>query len=619
MMVSDRGRLFPHDTVREGQNDLIDDLRRVVDSGKILIAHAPTGLGKTASALSVALEKALQQNKKVFFITNRHTQHHIAISTLKMIQDKRGVSFSCVDLIGKRWMCNQEVSGLYNTDFTEFCKAIVEKGECEFYNNVHSKKGVTTEAKVLLQELGKQSALHTEELQFLTNDKRFCSYEIALELAKKANVIICDYNYIFNPFVQSTLLHKITTELEDIILIVDEGHNLPQRVTDMVSSSLTTIMIKNAIVEAKKFSYHGIIFWLQEMMRILDEIANVTSEKEKLISKKQWIDAVTKVVDYDDLIQELELAAEEIRKKQRRSYLGGIASFLASWKGNDDGFTRIMTERQGVQGQILVLQYLCLDPSTITKDIFARVHSGIIMSGTLKPTLMYKNLLGIGRGEEREYGSPFPPENKLSIIIPETSTKYTLRGEAMFQKIAAHCSAIASFIPGNSAFFFPSYDLRDKIGTFFRTERKIFWEKSTMTKEEKDAFIAAFKAEQEKGAVLLAVTGANFAEGVDFPGDLLKGVVVVGLPLAKPDLKTQEIIRYYDHKFGKGWDYGYIYPAMNKCFQSAGRCIRSEDDRGVVIYLDERFVWPRYYDCFPKEGLIVSRHYEKLLQEFFRK
>ncbi len=138
-----------------------------------------------------------------------------------------------------------------------------------------------------------------------------------------------------------------------------------------------------------------------------------------------------------------------------------------------------------------------------------------------------------------------------------------------------------------------------------------------MSKEEKEVFLTNFKEEKGKGGLLLGVTGANFAEGVDFPGDLLNGVVVVGIPLARPNLKTKEIIKYYDEKFARGWDYGYIFPAMNKCFQSAGRCIRSETDKGTVIFLDERFSWQKYFSCFPREGLMVSNNYEKMLKEFY--
>lgn len=613
--------LFPHDKIRLGQDQLIKDIEKALEGKRVILAHAPTGLGKTASALSVALSYALKENKKIFFLTNRHTQHQIAVNTLKLIKRKKGTNISCVDLIGKRWMCNQEISKLFGNEFNEFCKTIVEKGECEFYNNVKNKKELTVEAKMMVQNLRKQGPFHNEEIISLSSEERMCSYEISLALAKKADVIIGDYYYLFNPFVQKTFFSKLNIEMEDVILIVDEGHNLPNRITEMLSNSLTSNMIKNAVMEAKKYNYKGLIFWLQELMRILNSMAYFEindRDKEKLAKKEIFTSELSKVVDYDEFINELEIAADEIRKKQRRSYLGGISAFLEAWKGEDKGFIRIISQKKGNYGDVNILSYTCLDPRIVAEDIFKRIHSGIIMSGTLKPTFMYKDVLGVGeKGIENEYSSPFPIENKLSLIIPETSTKYTTRGEEMYKNIAKICSTISRHVPGNLALFFPSYDLRDRISDHISADKKLFWEKKEMSKEEKDSFLEQFKAEKEKGGILLAVTGANFAEGVDFPGDLLKGVVVVGLPLAKPDLKTKEIIKYYEDKFGKGWDYGYTFPAMSKCIQSAGRCIRSETDKGAVIFLDERFAWQSYHGCLPRDGLIVSKDYEKLLKEFF--
>ncbi len=610
---------FPHETIRPGQDKLIVDLEIALKEEKILLAHAPTGLGKTAGALSVALACALEKNKRIFFLTNRHTQHQIAINTLKLIKEK-GANFSCADLIGKRWMCNQEIAGLFGNEFNEFCKAVTEKDECEFYNRVREKKKLTVEAKKLISDLKQQGPLHNEEVIRLSNRERMCSYEISSALAKDAQVIIGDYNYLFNPFVQNTIFAKLEIELEDVLLIVDEGHNLPNRITEMLSANLSSYIIKSAILEAKKYNYKGLISWLQELMRILTELNDFKSQgfnKEKLITQDAFFSKVNALVNYDGLIEELELAADEIRKKQRRSYLGSISNFLNLWKGEDKGFARIISEKTGKYGSMILLSYLCLDPRVVTEKIFSQIYAGIIMSGTLKPAFMYKDILGISRGIEKEYFSPFPAENKLSLIIPETSTKYDLRGEVMYKKIAEKCTELASLIPGNVAFFFPSYELRDKIAAFIFSKKKFFWEKKEASKEEKEIFLAEFKAEKETGGVLLGVAGANFAEGIDLPGDLLNGVVVVGLPLAHPDLKTKELIQYYDDKFGRGRDYGYIYPAMTKCIQSAGRCIRSETDKGVVIFLDERYTWQNYYACLPREGLLVSKNYEKLLKGFF--
>ena len=611
-------KLFPYDKIRSSQDNLIDDIKNSFAQQKILLAHAPTGLGKTASALSVALEFALEHQKTILFLTNRHTQHHIAVETLKDIRKKHGTDIPCIDLIGKRWMCNQEISGLYGVDFTEFCKTIVERGECEFYNNVKNKNNLTVEAKLAVKEFKIQGPLHNEELISLCRQKRFCSYEMAFALAKNTKVLIGDYNYLFNPFVQNMVFKKLDLEMEDVIAIIDEGHNLPSRIADMLSTKLTSFMIRNSILETKKFGYKGLIGWLQELNSILNNMAIFEKEKEKIVRKEQLIDSINKIIDYNEFINELEAAAEEVRKKQRKSYLGGVANFLLQWKSEQDqGYIRYVSERQTKYGPLISLNYSCLDPSLVTTDIFSQLHSAVIMSGTLKPTFMYKDVLGAKRGVLKEYPSPFPPENRITIVIPETTTKYTARSEEMFEEIADRCSKLANLIPGNVAFFFPSYNLRDKIGYFIKTEKKYFWEKSEMSKEEKEAFIKEFKEEKVKGGILLGVAGANFAEGVDLPGDLLQGVVIVGLPLAKPNLITKKIIEYFEDKFNRGWDYGYIFPAMNKCLQSAGRCIRSENDKGAIIFLDARFTWPRYFNCLPREGLIVSRDYEDLIEEFF--
>ena len=165
MMISEElMNFFPHDTIREGQKDLVIDMDAAFTEGKILVAHAPTGLGKTASALSVAMKHAIESGKRVFFLTNRHTQHQIAIQTLRMIQDKLDTKINCVDLVGKRWMCGQNISGIFGTDFQEFCKTIVERGECEYYNKIRAKKGLTVEGKAALSDVKLQGPLHTEEL-----------------------------------------------------------------------------------------------------------------------------------------------------------------------------------------------------------------------------------------------------------------------------------------------------------------------------------------------------------------------------------------------------------------------------------------------------------------------
>ena len=233
---------------------------------------------------------------------------------------------------------------------------------------------------------------------------------------------------------------------------------------------------------------------------------------------------------------------------------------------------------------------------------------------------MYKDLLGFPKNTRCiKYDDPFPEKNRLSLIVPKTTTKYTMRNDFQYKDIARNCAELIEAINGNTIVFFPSYYILEKVLSFFRTKRKFFKEQQGLVKEEKHKLLDKFKEQKDKGAVLFAVISANFAEGIDLPGDLLKGVIIVGLPLQKPDLETKELINYYEQKYESGWDYGYIYPAFNKALQSAGRCIRSETDKGVIIFLDERYSWPQYTKYFPEDYSIdISTDFKAEISEFLK-
>jgi len=308
-----------------------------------------------------------------------------------------------------------------------------------------------------------------------------------------------------------------------------------------------------------------------------------------------------------------------IIEDKKFSYLSSIVTFLKAWKGPNTGFARIITRKFTKKGKpYYLLTYRCLDPSLITQELAKETKFILLMSGTLSPTSMYKDLLNI-KSDEIELKNPFPQENRLNIIIPDTSTKYTLRSETMYKKIASYLANITSLIDGNSLIFFPSYSMRDEINKHFSTisEKTTFLEYPGLSKQEKEEIITKFKSYKKTGAVLLAASAGSFGEGIDLPGDLLKSVIIVGLPLSKPDLETKELISYYDEKFNKGWDYGYTYPAIIKTLQNAGRCIRSQDDKGVIIFLDERYTWTNYRKCFPPDlNLLISKNPAMQISDF---
>lgn len=615
--------LFPYEETRKIQEDLIKSVDETIQKKGNLIAHAPTGLGKTAATIAPALKYAIDNGKTVFFLTSRHTQHTIAIETLAEIKKKYNIPIPTVDMIGKKWMCSVPgVDKISSSDFTEYCKKQREESACEFFNNTKNGVKLTVESAKAIQTLKKESPLHIERFTELCSKDKLCAYELATTLASDAKVIIADYYYIFNPNIRKLFLTRSKIDLENCIVIVDEAHNLPGRLRELLTKNISNYILKRSLKELQKAGYEALFDKVEKIHQILTGLSEgLRLGEEKLVSKKQFLEKVAALGPYDELIEDLETAADAIRETERQAFTATIASFLDSWKGEDEGYVRIISKKQGKREETILLSYRCLDPSLVSKEVIENAHATILMSGTLTPTSMYKDVLGFPEDTvEKTFENPFPDHNKLSLIVPQTTTKYSMRNEMQFHRIGEVCAEITNNVPGNCALFFPSYFLRDQVyKTFFEISKKTaFVEQQYMTKSEKHEFLEKFKQYKNTGAVLLGIIRGNFGEGIDLPGDLLKCVVVVGLPLERPDLETKGLIDYYDKKFGRGWDYGYVFPAFNRTLQAAGRCIRSETDKGLIVFLDERYAWPNYIRCFPEDSdLKISKEYLRFIEEFF--
>lgn len=616
--------LFPYDEVRDEQSTLIEHIKDAITNKTHLVVHAPTGLGKTAATLAPALRYAIDNDKVIFFLTSRHTQHTIAIETLQKIREKFGTQFGVADMVGKKWMCLQQgIEFLGSGDFSEYCKHIREEGNCEYYAKARdSSFKPTVEAKQALVHMTSLGPLHVEDLKNECRGPKLCPYEMALMIARNAKVIVTDYSYIFNPRIREAFLAKAGIEIQNCIIIIDEAHNLPSRARDQLSNKLTSAMLGRAKAEAKKFGYTETIDLIAQLEGILEDIAkDVPVFKERLVKQEDFVMKVKQNIGYVQLQGDLDAIGEAIRETQQRSAIGGVAAFLDSWLGQNSGFARIISRYPGNQGDVMTLSYRCLDPSVITRDVIAASHSTIAMSGTLTPMSMYRDVLGFPEGtQEAMLESPFSEENKLTLVIPKTSTKYSLRTEDMYAKMAKIIAEVTNTVPGNCAVFFPSYALRDSVYRYYADQGKktVFLEQPKMTKEEKTELLEKFKGYMKSGAVMLGAISGNFSEGIDLPGDFLKCVVVVGLPLGQPDLETKELIAYYDTRFNRGWDYGYVLPAFNRCLQSAGRCIRSETDKGCVVFLDERYIWPMYRRYFPPDSSMKATEYwVEEIEQFF--
>jgi DNA excision repair protein ERCC-2 len=611
---------FPYDKVRPTQKEFIETVEKALESSKHAILHAPTGLGKTAAVLAPAVKYAIENKKVIFFLTSRHTQHLMAIQTLRDIQEKSNEKFCVIDLIAKQNMCPVDgMIHMHSTEFGQYCKEARETRNCRFYAKTKKSDGVITpEAEMFIQQLS-GTIHHTDEIMEHAKNNGMCAYELAVAAAKEATVIVADYYYIFNEMIQAPFFARLQKDLDDAIVIVDEAHNLPQRIKELASSKLSTVSIHRAINEADRGQFEEALVASREMFRRFEQFIDQEDFSDHVVEQEFFRAMVEQIGDYDEIKGIFEDCGARVLKKKRQSYLLSLAMFMNMWKKEGDGFTRIVSLDMYKNNPMISLSFRCLDPAVVAAPIINRCHSVILMSGTLLPTDMYCDLLGFEKNRTilEDFENPFPKHNALHWIVPETTTKYSERNEGQYNKIAEYVTDITNRVEGSSAVFFPSYGLRDTVISRLKCDKQLFIENPALTKQEKSEFINSFKNCSREGAILLGAASGSFGEGIDLPGDLLRCVIIVGLPLGKPDVETQELIKYYDKKFGKGWDYGYTFPAFNRTLQNAGRCIRSETDKGIIVYLDQRYTWRNYFKCFPKDLNMVITTKTKVVDMFF--
>ena len=589
---------WPFDRVREGQTDFLADARKAIEGGRHLLAHAPTGIGKTAVALVASLEFAVRANKLVLFLTSRQSQHRIAIETVRRIE-ARGPRIATVDLIAKQSMCLQESAPAYGRAFHEFCDHKVKSRTCAFFTRDNS----AVVAAVL------QRTLHVQELVRASGACAVCPHKVAMDAASRANLVVCDYNFLFSEILER-FLPRLGRSLDDLVLIVDEAHNLPDRIRAHLGGDLSVHDLLKAAKEARSIDgevAHRLVGVAKAMEAFL-----LVVRSERVARKDEFVDLVEEglakgrggSLGYTDFVEMVAFAGEDAVRRGVPSTLPVVVEFLTRWRDQDIGILRLVVP--GTEGKFA---FRLMDPSVLSKRVFDRVHASLLMSGTLYPAEMYADLLGIdpARRVIRTYGSPFPKTNRLLLVHPELTTLYAKRSSEMHDRIAEQIGAIATAVRGNVALFFPSYELLEQAHSRFlalRVRKRVLVERPEWTKAQRDGSIEALRVSRgDGGAVLFAVQGGSLSEGVDYEGNVLAAVVVVGLPLSPPNVEVEALKDYYCRKFGfaKGYDYAYVFPAVNKVLQAAGRPIRSERDRAAIILLEGRLLEPRYARCLPPD------------------
>jgi len=601
---------FPYKKLRKNQDTFIESVQNAIQNGGKLLVSAPTGLGKTVSALAPALKYAKENEKTVVYLTSRQTQINQVLATLKEISEKYDINIKAVGLVGKRNMClNEGKEEYYGNEFNDFCKKMKEEGKCPYYKNFKKESFEKTISKII-----KDSSKYFYTIEKFMEEceiNKVCPYEVSSLKLFKADVVVCDFNYFFHLNIRENFLGRLGRLEDEIILIVDEAHNLPDRIRNMYSIQMNTFGLDRAIKEANYFfkssKYNN---YLLNLKNILENYLILLREKKKeevKISKKEFLDTIKKQIEEPILlISELRDAEKVVKEDRIISYIGRVANFLEYWLETDEeSIIRVTTYQDNYgskRGINTILKILNIDPSVISSNILNNVFSTILMSATLEPLEMYRDILGIPDAELLELDSPFPKENLKVVVFDDLSTKYELRNNEMYNRYGIYIYKILYHFKKNTIIFFPSYDLMNKILMFIdynKLDMKILKERKDMSKEEKELFIKEFKNPLKK-VVLFGVTSGSFSEGLDLPENSLEIVIVVGLPLVRPNLVTDEIIYLYDTKFKKGKEYGYVYPAMSKIIQAGGRCIRTEKDKGIIFLMDNRFKWRYYSKIFPK-------------------
>ncbi len=572
--------LFPHPVVRGGQEQFLEDARMCMAQRTHLLAHAPTGLGKTAVALTAAVETALASEGTVLFLTSRQSQHSIAVETLRSMWRKEHVTV--VDLIAREDMC-------LATRRSE--RVPCADGQRCFFNR-------EPQGGSLLLEY----PLHVQEAMGACLRAGLCPHRAAMSAASEARVIIGDYNQMFcrGP----NLMQRLGRKEGDAILVIDEGHNLPYRVMDAGSGAVSAAMLKRVRTLPAVKHFHD------DLEVLTEAIDRLVHRKPERILSEHIDDPLKRCsgVDAGGLAEELKAASRgdpEARK---------IIEFLHAWSAPDSATVRYL------EGDAPNLRVSLIDPAPVTAPVLSRVRCALLMSGTLHPPEMFADLLGMKGALCRAYPSPFPEENRRVVAGGRVSSRYRSRGPALYAGVAEEIGRCVREVKGNVAVFFPSYEFMGQVEGVLAgmgLGRRILVERREHGKREREAVLRQL---HEGSNLLLGTVAGSYSEGVDFPHNLLHMVIVVGLPLSPPSREMEAMLEHMEGKFGtrKANLYVQVYPAVAKVLQAAGRAIRSETDRAAIVLLDDRYLLPNVRAAFPQGfGIACPQNVSGAVREFF--
>ncbi|MFX0093530.1 MAG: ATP-dependent DNA helicase, partial [Candidatus Hodarchaeota archaeon] len=604
---------FPFPNVRKYQDEMMNDVLSACDNQSHLLANAPTGIGKTISVLFPALKFALTNGKRLFFVTSKTTQQKLVVETLNQFSQQT-VDFCAVLLQAKDKIC---------LNYETFC----QEDFCIYLRNYTQKKMGPYIAQLMTKKVVTPNAVLK-----IAKKEKICPFELALDLALDCDTIIGDYNYVFHPTVY--LQRFFDSKYDDCICIVDEAHNLYARGLDYYSPSIKKKEIDNILVGLAKLKVRrkrsrvleDIEFFLEGIKRYLENLSKTrrpSREGKFLVSiKKDSFKKWWRLFD-KELIRAYSRwqRRENIQNKDDPifDFYYKFKSFYEVLKIKGANFAHFFDVNAHS------LNILCLDPSRELGRRIKGFHSCIAMSATLTPIKFFEEVLGFDpkRTNKRSYPSPFPKVNRKVLVLPWVNTKYQERSKH-YKSIAEIIRSVISTRKGNWAVFFPSFDFLAQVQKHIPQSGNIIVQQQQMSEALRAKVLEKLRSLKEN-LLVLAVQGGIFSEGVDYPGEILIGVIVVGPALPKYAFEQELIKEYYNEKYRKGFEYAYRNPGMNRVIQAAGRVIRTSTDKGVMILIGERFATPYYaslfpsdwYELDPRELIVKKEDYLTLIRAFW--
>ncbi len=609
---------FPY-KAREGQSEFVKRAYKTISRGGSLFATAPTGTGKTLAALYPAI-RAMgdEKSEKTFYLTPKETTALAAIDTLRLLSES-GVTLRAIKLTAKEKTCQ---NGLV-------CRN--SRKDCE-----NSAANRISEAVLELYNLEK-TVVSNEDIHAVSKKYKICPYELELTYSELCDVVICDINYLFDPVVY---IHRFFNEGGNYTFLIDEAHNLPDRAREMYSAEIKSEEILAPAVSEilgefsplKKLandsyvSFHNLLFsYIKEDIR--------TDGNGSAYAAFHTKDVPVELYElFDKLISEVEneiFKSYSSKIENRDEITSFLRSYYYSVKKFRDTLLRFDSSYEMFiffnSGEISAKLY-CIDTGKIVSEKLEKGRSAIFFSATLTPLYYYKSLLGgDNTADILELPSPFDKEQIAVRIMDKISTRYSEREDTL----SAVCRAIAATVSarrGKYMIFSPSFAYSEALAKAFSAKYpkiKVLTQRRDMTQKEKELFLGEFSVENNSYLIGFCVMGGAFSEGINLAGDSLIGAVIVGIGMPALSFEREAVSAYYDEKYDEGRQFAYIYPGMNKVMQAAGRVIRQESDRGVVVLIDDRFDDPIYKKIIPSfwRGLKFISDAKELrgeLDEFWR-